>query len=169
MSRDAATSRSISTKKRWNTILKATLIAGSLDIVAALLMFFIKTEKNPVLVLKYIASAVMGKSAYSDGFMMPLLGLIFHFLVAFAWATIFFFLYPRIKTVIKHSIVAGLLYGIAVWLAMNLLVLPLTQLPKASFTLSQALIGMVVLMLAIGLPIALIVANYYRRSKALSN
>jgi len=165
MSANAYSSALLISKKGWNTILKATLIAGILDITAALVMFYLKTKKSPVLVLKYITSAIIGKSAYSDGLLMPLLGLLLHFIIAFIWATIFFLLYPKIISLLKNSVVAGLLYGVVVWLVMNLLVLPITQVPKSPFNLPQALTGMLVLMLAIGLPIALIVDTYYRRDK----
>jgi uncharacterized membrane protein YagU involved in acid resistance len=146
-----------------NTILKATLIAGTLDISLACLNFYFKTQKTPVLVLQYVASAVFGKSAYTGGTTMPLSGLLFHYIVAFIWVTIFFLLYPKLTLFIKNSIGAGLLYAVLIWFVMNFLVLPLTQVTKPPFNLASALVGALILMIAIGLPLGLIMKKYYQR------
>lgn len=151
------------------TILKATLIAGTLDIALACLNFYFKTQKNPLVVLRYIASAVFGKSAYSDDTIMPLVGLLFHYIVAFIWVTIFFLLYPKLISFTKNSIVAGLLYAIVIWLGMNFLVLPLTLVPKTSFNLTSALVGLLILMIAIGLPLGLIMKKYYAQRDSATN
>jgi len=151
------------------TILKATLIAGTLDITLACLNFYIKTQKSPVIVLRYIASAVFGKSAYTDDTIMPLIGLLFHYIVAFIWVTIFFLLYPKLISLTKNSIVTGLLYAIVIWLTMNFLVLPLTLVPKSSFNFTQALIGTLILMIAIGLPLGLIMKKYYAQRDLATN
>lgn len=147
------------------TIIKAGLLAGTLDICSALLYYYFKTGKNPVNVLKYVASAVFGKSALSGGTTIALAGLLIHFVIAFTWTIIFFLLYPRISSFLKNSIVTGLLYGIFVWLVMNLVIVPMGSSPKAPFKLSSAIINMVILIYAIGLPIAIIVANYYKNER----
>ena len=146
-----------------NTILRATLIAGTLDITLACLNFYFRTRKSPLLVLQYVASAVFGKSAYTGGTMMPLIGLLFHYIVAFIWVTIFFLLYPKLILFVKNSIVAGFLYAIIIWFSMNFLVLPLTQVNKPPFNVASALIGALILMIAIGLPLGLIMKKYYQR------
>ena len=72
------------------TILQTGLIAGTLDISAASLQFFLTTGKNPILIFKYIASGIFGKDiAYSNGF-MPIAGLLLHYLIAFTF-TIFLY------------------------------------------------------------------------------
>ena len=163
MSATANLSLSGTSSHRTNTILKATIIAGTLDISLACLNFYFKTQKSPVLVLQYIASAVFGKSAYTSDTMMPLIGLLFHYIVAFIWTTIFFLSYPKLISLVRNGIVAGLLYAILIWCLMNLLVLPLTLVPKSSFNLVSALTGTLILMIAIGLPLALIMKKYYQR------
>ena len=54
-----------------------------------------------------------------------------------------------------------MLYGLFVWIVMNLLVVPLTRIPPFSITFAKAAENIIILMLAIGLPLALIVHNYY--------
>jgi hypothetical protein len=66
----------------FSKILKAGLIVGTLDILAAFIQYAIKTGKNPTVVLKFIASGVFGKEAFNGGTMMNVYGLIFHFVIA---------------------------------------------------------------------------------------
>jgi hypothetical protein len=64
-------------------LIKAGLIVGTLDILAAFIQFFIQTKGNPLIILKYIASGLLGKEAYSGGDTVILLGLILHYLLHF--------------------------------------------------------------------------------------
>ena len=145
------------------TILKATLLAGSLDIILALLQYYLTSHKNPELVLKFIASAVFGPPAFSGGIGISLTGLLFHFLITFVWATIFFFMYPSLNRLVKNSIVTGVVYAIVIWLVMNFMVVPLSKVPRAPFNITQALTGILILIVAIGVPFALIMKKHYRK------
>lgn len=147
------------------TIIKTGLIAGTLDIATALVMFSIKTHKNPMIVFQYIASAAFGKAAYSGDASFIIAGIVFHYIIAFSFTILYFFLYPRIKFMQNSPVLAGLIYGIFVWLIMNRLVLPLTKLPPITFNLPSAITGAIVLMLAIGLPVSLIIHNYFSQNK----
>ena len=142
-------------------IIKTGLVAGSLDIIFALAQYYLKTGKNPIVLLKYIASAVLGKEAFTGGYPMVVTGLLFHFLIAFAWTIFFFLLYPRIPLLAKNKIITGLLYGVFIWLVMNLVVVPLTKIPPSSFNAVKAIIGMLILMIAVGLPISLLARRYF--------
>lgn len=143
------------------TIFKAGLLAGTLDILCALAQFSIRTGKNPVAVLKFIASGVFGKAALAGGTEMALLGLLFHFIIAFTWTVIFFKLYPQITRVAKNKFAAGLLYGLFIYAIMTRVVLPLSNTPKIPFNAVQAAIGIVILMFAVGLPISFMVSRFY--------
>lgn len=150
------------------TIIKAGLIAGTLDILSALSYYYIKTGKNPVNVLKYITTQVFGKTFFTDENAMAAMGLLIHYFIAFVWTIIFFLIYPRIKFLFKNSIVTGLIYGIFIWLIMNLVIVPLGALPKAPFKLSPAIINMLILMIAVGTPISLIIGKYYREKSSIN-
>ena len=143
------------------TITKAGLLAGTLDILCALVQFYIRAGKNPAAVLKFIASGVFGKAALAGGTEMALLGLLFHFIIAFTWTIIFFYFYPQISRVAKNKIIAGLLYGLFIYIIMTRVVLPLSNTPKIPFNAGQAVIGIVVLMSAVGLPISFQISKHY--------
>jgi hypothetical protein len=149
-------------KSAFKTILTAGLLAGTLDITTALVLYAVRTGKNPLLVCRYIASAVFGKeAAYSGGNGMVAAGFVLHYIIAFIFTIVFFLLYPKIHVFIKNKFAAGILYGLFVWIVMNLLVVPLTRIPSFHLTLSNAVQNIIILMLAIGLPVSLIVHQYY--------
>lgn len=141
------------------TIILAALLVGSLDIIAALVNYYIKTGKNPEIVLKYIASAVVGKEAFTGGLVMSALGLGIHFLIALTWTIIFF----AIKLVSASPVITGIVYGIFIWAIMALVVLPMTKVSGATINTSDALTGAVILVVAIGLPLSFIANRYYKR------
>lgn len=150
-------------------ILITGLVAGTLDIVAAFVNVYISSGTSATIVLQYIASVFLGKEAYSMGFASALLGLIIHYVIAYGWTSLFFLLYPRLKFLSGNKVAIGLLYGVFVWLVMNLVVLRLIGLGNGSFDLLQAAIGCGILMFCIGIPIAWGAHAYYRRQEDSSN
>lgn len=147
-------------------ILQAGLIAGTLDILAAFTNAYLSSGVSPLAVLRYVASGVFGNTAFSGGMPMAAAGLLIHFLIATAWAALFYLLYPIIRKISTNWIINGLVYGIVVWLIMNLVMLPLSNTPVGPVKFSpQAFIGMGILMLCIGLPISWIVQRSYNGTK----
>lgn len=146
------------------TILLSGFIAGTLDIVCAILFL---ANGNATGVFRFIAKGAMGNAAYEGGTEMVLLGAAFHYIIAFCFAAGYFLVFPRIPFLRKQKVLSGLLYGIFIWFFMQYLVLPFTFNPPGPFTFSGAWKGMVILMLAVGLPVSLIThAGYaYRSSK----
>ncbi len=146
------------------TIVLAGLLVGSLDILAAFISFYIQTGRNPIVVLKYIASAVFGKKAYAGDAMMPALGLLFHFMIAFIWTIFFFLIYPRLKFLSQNKILTAVLYGIFIWIVMNRLVVPISKASVSTvFNWKQAAIGASSLIVAIGIPLSFLAYRFYYR------
>lgn len=156
-------------KKKWKIVLLAGLLVGSLDILAALLNFYIQTGKDPLIVLKYIASAVFGKeTAYSqENAMMPVWGLLFHFMIVYIWTIFFFLIYPRLRFLSQNRILTGIGYGIFIWLIMNRLVVPMSKAAVSSaFDWKSAITGVSILIAAIGIPLSFITYRFYHRKPA---
>lgn len=135
-------------------IIKAGLIAGALDIVAAFLNFYFKTGKNPTIVLKYIASAIFGKEAMTGGIEMILTGLLLHFIIAFIFTLFFSVIYKMLWSWFKNTILIAILYGIFVWIVMNLAIVPLSKASQIPFSWSGAITNVVILIVCIGLPLS---------------
>ncbi len=146
-------------------ILWSGLVAGVLDSLAGVVVYYIYFGLNPFQVLQFIASGIYGPSAINGGFLMIIVGLLFHFVIAYTVAIIYFYAYPNIKILRDQKIIAGLVYGLGIWLVMNLLILPNTNVPKSPFDLSLAIVGIVWHMILVGLPIALITAKHYEAKK----
>jgi hypothetical protein len=161
------TLRTTPAKGVWPAILKAGLLAGTLDILSAIVKYLIEGKKNPELILKYIATSVLGKTAMKGGWDVAALGLLLHYIVAFIFTILLFWLYPRLKLVRFHPLVVGIFYGIFTWLVMNLLVVPLSRVPGAPgpFNWTQAIINVLILIAFIGIPVSLMARKYYLYKK----
>lgn len=144
------------------TLTLSTLYSGLLDASAGALVYLIFKGLNPVEVLQYIASGIYGDAAFSGGLIMAAVGLILHFVVAFAFAAGFFIVYPSIKLLSKNIWVTGLLYGLFSWLIMNLLVFPNSSVAKVPFNFISIL-EIIWHMALVGLPIAVLTKKHFRK------
>ena len=138
------------------------LIAGTLDICAAFLTAWLRAGVGPVRVLHFVASGLIGATAFNGGAKTAILGLAVHFLIATVAAVVFYVASQKLLFLIEHPVTFGLLYGIAVYLFMNFVVLPLSAIAQRPITLSGFIIGILTIMFCIGLPIALIVRRFSR-------
>lgn len=138
------------------------LIAGTLDITAACVYSWVRGNVSPVRVLQFVASGVLGPESFAGGAKTAILGLALHFLIATTATAIFYFASRKWMFLVEQPILAGLLYGIPVYLFMNFVVLPLSQVAQRPQPISARIINLVILMFCIGLPIALIVRRFAR-------
>jgi hypothetical protein len=146
------------------TVLVAGLITGTLDILSAFVHFSVVSHGQPVSkILVYISSGVFGKAAFSGEPAMMWWGLLFHYLIALTWSFVFFVLYPKITGLHKHPVATGLVYGLLVWCVMNLVVVPLSQVPHGPLRLVNSVINILILMAMIGLPLSFMARKYYTR------
>ncbi|AEW03448.1 hypothetical protein Niako_7232 [Niastella koreensis GR20-10] len=150
------------TKPLLKTIAWVGLLAGSLDILSAFVQAYLAREISPVIVLQYVASGAVGKAAFAGGWQMALLGLLFHFIIAYSFTALFFVIYPSIKFFSKNIVLTAIIYGIFIYIAMDLVVLRFTRVPPITFHLYKALIATAILIVAIGLPCAYFARRFYR-------
>lgn len=147
------------------TALTAGLVAGTLDAICATVIFSGFFHRgSPIRLWQGIASVLLGRSASTGGIATALFGLLMHYCIATSFAAFFIFLYPRLPFLRQQKIIAGLLYGIFVFLVMDVIILHLLGIAPPKFSLIPSLRSITVLMLAIGLPISLITSKYYRKS-----
>jgi hypothetical protein len=144
------------------TILLAGLLAGLLDGAAATLLFLARGNKKPGVLFQYIASAVFGKAAFAGGGTMVFMGLFFHFVIALIFVSCYFVLYPHIPWSGAYPLAAAAVYGLLVWVIMNLGVLPLSRAAPRPFSWIFALINMLILVVTIGLPAAYLARFYFQ-------
>jgi len=89
-------------------------------------------------------------------------GLGIHFLIAFTAACVFYAASRKLRFMIERPVVAGILYGVAVYLFMYWVVVPLS-VGRGPFSWSSTIIAIVTHMVCVGLPISLMVSRYSRQ------
>jgi|ERR1039457_344801 hypothetical protein len=130
-------------------ILVGGATAGTLDLISAFITF---GPGNP----RIIAAGLLGMQAIHGGVATWILGVFLHYFIAFSAATIYCLSSTKLEFLKDHFIVCGLFYGIAVFLVMNFVVLPLCAFHYTGpYQLRGLLQGLVMHMLIIGLPISL--------------
>lgn len=150
-------------KSKVGTVLLSGLVAGILDIVTPILIYAVILQNTTATkILQSIASSVFKQDAYSGDPKMVFYGLVFHFIIATSFALFFFIIYPYIPFLKKNTLISGIVYGIFVWIIMNLIVLPIVfpVLPAKNLDF-PLLLSILILIFCIGIPITFITKKYY--------
>lgn len=138
------------------------LLVGTTDIIAACISVWIRLGEFPSKILHYIAGGALGlEQSMAGGIGVALLGLLFHYFIAYSWTLFFFLILPRVKFLSFNKYVVGLLYGPFVGSIMTFVILPLTPLPPSPFNLQGALTGWMILGVVLGIPIAFSAYRFY--------
>lgn len=157
--RAVSTALFLEESKVYRAILLAGLSAGVLDLTAALVNSGLRGVK-PTRVLQFIASGLLGPDSFKGGAGTAALGVGLHFLIAFVAAAVYYAASRKLNFLVEQAIVGGLLYGVSVYLFMNLIVLPLSSVNKAPFSVASLVTGLIIHMLFVGLPISLAIRWY---------
>jgi uncharacterized membrane protein YagU involved in acid resistance len=129
-------------------------IAGALDIAFAI-SFAAYSGVAPVRLLQTVASGLLGMEAFSGGIPVAALGLALHFGMSFLWAILFLVLASLMPALVRYPVASGIAFGIMVFLAMRLLVLPLSAFPyPVSFKPLATILDLLSHAFLFGVPIA---------------
>jgi hypothetical protein len=147
-------------------ILWGGLICGIMDMTAACIFYGVLRGNQPIRIMQSVATGVLGAAAYDGDVATAALGLFLHFVIAFGAATVFYFASRKLPVMTRYAIICGLLYGIAVYFFMQLIVVPLSAFPhKGAFTLVGLATGITIHMFCVGLPISLATRKFATREK----
>jgi uncharacterized membrane protein YagU involved in acid resistance len=150
-------------RSRLFAVLAGGGIAGALDILFAL-SYAAANGVAPVRLLQTVASGLLGESAYAGGAPVAVLGLLCHFGLAFAWAGGFVAAAARWPRLVRRPVLAGTAFGVLVFFAMRLVVLPLSAFPHpVSFRPLATGLDLLSHMFLFGTPIALAAARSIAR------
>ncbi len=142
-------------------ILWSTLVAGALDATDGVIYFGLH-GLNPIQVLQYIASGVLGAAAFQDGLAAAALGTALHFLIAGVVAAIYVLASRALPVLAHRPVPFGLVFGAAVYLVMTYLVLPLSAVSPSPFSVAALVNGLLGHALFVGLPIAFFASRIRR-------
>lgn len=144
-------------------ILFGALLAGILDLTAACVLSWLMSGIGPVRIFWSIASGLLGAESAKGGAWSAALGVFLHFVIAFIWTVVFYILSRKIAFLVNQAIVSGIIYGVAVYWFMQLVVLPLSAFPYKKQLVpepNQFILGMLIHIFCVGLPIALVVRHF---------
>ena len=130
-------------------VLYGGFVAGSLDVLAAALINWV----DPLIILRAIASGLLGRAAFAGGLPVSLLGLVLQWTMSLLIAAIFVLAAQRLAWMCRCWILAGLAYGVVVFVVMEFVVVPLSAAKNPHFT-ALSLLENVLAMLLYGLIIA---------------
>ena len=141
-------------------ILIGTLIAGTLDILAAIGLT-LSYGRDPMDMLRYVASGPF-PAARDGGTGTAMLGLAVHFTLMAIMVTVFVLAASRLRRLWRQPVLWGFLYGLATYVVMNLIVVPLRwpeRWPPSTMSIATQLFCHIVL---VGIPVALVTARHFR-------
>jgi hypothetical protein len=148
----------------WKAVLLTTLVAGTLDIIAAHIHITIVTGEFPAKMFYGIAGGAIGlENALNGGPAVFILGVVIHYFISFSFTLFFFLLHPAVSKASSNKYLTGLLYTLFVSFTMTFIVLPLSALPSKPFVFNiHHAIGILVLMVVFGMPISIMTDKYYK-------
>lgn len=154
------------TARPMAVVLVGWLVAGTMDITAAVTYYPLTANVRPIRILQGIASGVLGPRAFQGGLETAGLGLALHYLIALIWTIVFLVAVRVFKPLLRNLIATGVAYGLLVWAVMTQIVLPLSNVRHTPFNLAAAIVAAVLVILCIGLPLAGIIGRYERARRA---
>ena len=135
-------------------VLIGGLVGGALDIAFAI-SFAAYNGTAPVRLLQIVASGLFGKAALDGGMPLAAWGLALHFGLSFLWAAAFLALALLRPSLASQPYVAGAVFGVVVFFAMRLVVLPLSAFPfPVTFKPVATVLDLLSHMFLFGVPIA---------------
>jgi len=136
------------------TTIIATLVAGTLDILFAMILTLWSGREIDGM-LRYVGSGPF-PAAMQMGTAGAILGLVTHFVLIAVMASLFIIIAWRQRALVDRPVLWGVAYGLATYVVMNWIVVPLrfgSPLPPSPLAIATQLFAHVVL---VGIPIALV-------------
>jgi hypothetical protein len=146
-----------------DVILVGGLAAGALDIVNAMLFWRLYAESDPARILQSIAAGIQGEAAFAGGAASAALGLFLHFFMMFGMAAVYWLACRRWTWMLARPVAAGIGYGLATWVAMNYVVVPLSRASAPPFIAAWFVDGLLAHVLLVGLLFAFLARRSARR------
>lgn len=138
------------------------MAVGVLDILKPIL-FTLMRGGSPIRMLQGIASGALGKESFQGGYATALLGLGFHFFIAFTVFATYYFASRWLRPLEAHALPLSALYGVAVYFFMQFVVLPLSAIGPVKHPPGVLIDGILTHIFCVGLPTGFVVRLAARR------
>lgn len=142
---------------RSHALLCGTLAVGVLDILDAIIFFYVRNGVPPIRIFHSIAAGLIGRpAAIAGGMATALLGAALQFFIAFIVVLVYHLASWRIRGLTRHPLFFGVLYGVAVYVVMNFVVVPWSAAPpRGAMPTAVVVNGLLIHAFGVGLPAAL--------------
>jgi hypothetical protein len=130
------------------------LIVGALDILDAIIFFGLRGA-TPLRIFQSIASGLLGRASFGGGLATGALGAFLHFFIASTIVATYFFASRKLRSLTARPFLYGPVYGVAVYLVMNLIVVPLSAATAARKSVAVIINGLLINVCGVGLPTAI--------------
>lgn len=139
------------------TIALGGLVVGVLDLIDAVVFYYLYYGVPPVRIFQSIAAGVYGRdSSIAGGWQTAIIGILLHFVIATLIATVFYLGTRLLPILYKKAVICGLIYGVICYFVMQYVVLPLSNVSPSKFSWPPFINGVIGHALVVGLPVALI-------------
>lgn len=102
------------------------LAAGTLDLLFAFIFYGLHGA-GPAIILRNIASGVLGPASFSAGAWVLALGAALHFFISVSAAFVFYAASRSLPVLLRRPLLSGAAFGVAVYVFMHSVVLPLSR------------------------------------------
>lgn len=146
------------------TIIPGGIVVGILDMLFAFSYYGWYLGGKPLRIFQNVAAGILGReSAVGGGVKTFALGLALHFVVATSIAAVFYLLSRLLPQLLRYPYIVGPIYGIAAFLGMNYVIIPLSAIRRFPGSIGRIfIVGLVGHMVFVGLPLALIASRSVR-------
>lgn len=110
----------------WAGVALSGLLGGAFDLTFAFIFYGAQGAPPPV-ILRSIASGVLGPAAFSAGGWMLPLGALLHFFIAVCAAFVYYLASRWFPVLLRRAVLSGAVFGVAMYLFMHQVVLPLSR------------------------------------------
>ena len=142
----------------WAGVAASGLAGGALDLLFAFL-FYGHQGAGPGIILRSIASGVLGNASFSAGAWVLPLGALLHFFIAVSAAFVFYLASRSLTVLVRHPVPCGAAFGAAMYVFMHSVVLPLSRVHHRVMPLSDVIGELFSHIFLFGIVIALGVAR----------
>ena len=136
-------------------LLVGSLAVGLLDGLDAIVFFGLRNGVTPDRIFKAVAAGLLGPVARQGGRGTVLLGVGLHFFISVMIVLVFILASRRLTFLTRRPIFWGLVYGVAVYVVMNFVVIPLSAAAGGRPPLPVVINGVLIHMFGVGLPASL--------------
>ena len=155
-----------SVQAAWMPYVFATVVVAALDLVEVAAFYALYQGVPPIRIGQSIASGLLGAGAYRGGLPIALLGVALHTAIIGVIVTVYALAAARLPRLAERWLVAGAACGVAVYVAMNTFVVPLSAAVVGARPWPVVVNGLFAHVFAVGIPIAWTVACIRRRNGA---